>query len=230
MIIYQTQIPLYGIIILISILIGTTYIYFSLKKNNYKEKNILLYFLLYMSSAIIIGKIYTMITTPGNSNILTIGLSSYGGLIGVILSAILFEKILPLNNQLIKYSVLSLPLVYGISKIACFVAGCCYGIPYKGFGYVIYKNGLNIPQFPIQIVETITFLGIFLICNYNQKKENIVSWTIIISASMKFLLDFLRYDHMTKVITPNQIMSIILIIITILGTIYLKNKKNKQIA
>lgn len=213
MIIHQIKFPIYGIIIFLSIIIGMIYIYHSLKKNHYQDKNILLYFLMYVTFSIIIGKIYTMITSSEQNNIITAGLSSYGGLIGVMLSAFIFEKILPLNNQLIKYSILSLPLVYSLSKIACFLVGCCNGIPYSGFGYVIYKEGLNIPQFPIQIVETIIFFGVFLICNIYREKKNIIFWTIISSASIKFLLDYLRYDHLDKMITNNQIFSIIIIII-----------------
>lgn len=223
-IIPKIEFPIYGIIIVASIIIGMAYIYMSLKKENYNTKNIILYFLMYISFSFYFGKLYTVLTNS-KINILKAGLSSYGGLIGVILSAIIYEKISPSKNKIIKYAILSLPLVYGLSKIACFMVGCCGGIPYNGIGSVTYKDYLNIPQFPIQIVETITFSIIFVICNHKKNNRNIIIIAIILSAVAKFLLDFLRYEHLKHIITPNQIFSIIIIIIMI---IYIIMKEKPQ--
>lgn len=224
MIISKQTFPFYGIILLISIIISLFYIYRMLKKENIKDKNIYLYILLYGLFAIVFGKFYTMITS-NEYNILKAGLSSYGGLIGVILASIIFEFIVPTNKKIIKYTIISLPLTYGIGKIACFIAGCCYGIPYNGIFNVVYKDGLNIPLFPIQITETIVFIMIFIICNKLRNNKNIIYITILISTISKFLLDFLRYEHINKLITANQIFSIIVIIVIIVLLIIKKLKK-----
>lgn len=224
MVISKQTFPFYGIILLISIIISLFYIYRMLKKENIKDKNIYLYILLYGLFAIVFGKFYTMITS-NEYNILKAGLSSYGGLIGVILASIIFEFIVPTNKKIIKYTIISLPLTYGIGKIACFIAGCCYGIPYNGIFNVVYKDGLNIPLFPIQITETIVFIIIFIICNKLRNNKNIIYITIFISTIAKFLLDFLRYEHINKLITTNQIFSIIVIIAIIVLLIIKKLKK-----
>lgn len=224
MIISKQTFPFYGIILLISIIISLFYIYRMLKKENIKDKNIYLYILLYGLFAITFGKFYTMITS-NEYNILKAGLSSYGGLIGVILASIIFEFIVPTNKKIIKYTIISLPLTYGIGKIACFIAGCCYGIPYNGLFNVIYKDGLNIPLFPIQITETIVFIMIFIICNKLRNNKNIIYITIFISTIAKFLLDFLRYEHINKLITANQIFSIVIIIVLLIMVIIKKLKK-----
>lgn len=224
MIISKQTFPFYGIILLISIIISLFYIYRMLKKENIKDKNIYLYILLYGLFAIVFGKFYTMITS-NEYNILKAGLSSYGGLIGVILASIIFEFIVPTNKKIIKYTIISLPLTYGIGKIACFIAGCCYGIPYNGLFNVIYKDGLNIPLFPIQITETIVFIMIFIICNKLRNNKNIIYITIFISTIAKFLLDFLRYEHINKLITTNQIFSLVIIIVLIIIVIIKKLKK-----
>lgn len=226
MIINKINFPIYGIIIVLSVFIGMLYVYVSLRKDNYKDKNILLYFLMYAAFSFVLGKMFTIITNPNENNFLTAGLSSYGGLVGVILSAYIFEKILPTNNKIIKYSIISLPLIYGLTKIACFVVGCCYGIPYNGIFNVIYTSGLNKPLFPIQITETIVFLIIFIICHKLRNNKNIIYITIILVSIFKFLLDFLRYDHITKLITVNQIFSIVLLIGTIIVFIYNKKRNN----
>ena len=155
-----------------------------------------------------------------------VGFSSYGGLIGVVVSALIFEKIIDMKGKLIKHAIISLPLVYGLTKIACFLVGCCYGIPFNSWFSVTYPEGLNIKLFPIQIVETIMFLILFVIVNKNKNNKNISYYTLMIVAILKFLLDFLRYDHLKVLLTFNQYFSIVLLVITLGIFIYKKNKKD----
>lgn len=226
MIIPKQTFPFYGIIILISIVISLFYIYRMLKKENINNKNIYLYILLYGLFAIVFGKLYTIITSNFKYNIIDAGLSSYGGLLGVLLASIIFELIVPTNKKILKYTIISLPLTYGIGKIACFIAGCCYGIPYNGIFNVIYIDGLNIPLFPIQLLETIVFIIIFIISNKLRNNKNVIYITILISILMKFLLDFLRYEHIKRVVSVNQIFSIILLVVLII--VYIFNRKQKK--
>ena len=224
MIIHRINFPCYGIIIVFSIIIGMLYIYLNLKKDGYKNKQILLYFIMYIAFAFICGKMYTVLAY-GENDILSAGLSAYGGLIGVVIGSIIFERILPTDGKIIEYTILSLPLVYGLTKIACFIVGCCGGIPYDGIFRIKYVDVLNIWQFPIQIVETIIFLLIFIICHFLKKNNNINYIVMILVSIFKFLLDFLRYDHINTLITRNQMFSIILLFITIITYIVNKNKK-----
>ena len=157
---------------------------------------------------------------------MTAGLSAYGGLIGVVIASIIFEQILSTDKKIIKYTILSLPLVYGLTKIGCSIVGCCGGIPYDGIFKIKYMsdlNEINTWQFPIQIVEVIVFLIIFIICHKFKNNKYINYITLILVAVFKFLLDFLRYDHVNILITRNQIFSIILVVITIV--IFILNKK-----
>ena len=209
----------------LSIIIGMLYIYLNLSKDGYKNKQILLYFIMYIAFAFICGKMYTVLAY-GENDILSAGLSAYGGLIGVVIGSIIFERILPTDGKIIKYTILSLPLVYGLTKIACFIVGCCGGIPYDGIFKIKYVDVLNIWQFPIQIVETIIFLLIFVICHFLKKNNNINYIVMILVSTFKFLLDFFRYDHINTLITRNQVFSIILLFITIITYIVSKNKKS----
>ena len=212
---------LYAIFLLLSIIIGMIYIYKSIKKET-NNKQIIYFFLMYLSFAIICGKMYTVLAY-GKENIITAGLSSYGGLFGVVIASIIFEKIIPTSNKIIKYTILSLPLVYGISKIGCAIVGCCGGIPYTGILKIKYIYGLNIWQFPIQIIESVISLIIFFICEKIKNNKNINYIVLILVSMTKFILDFLRYDHINILITKNQIFSIIIFILTI--SLYLLKKK-----
>lgn len=48
------------------------------------------------------------------------------------------------------------------------------------------------------------------------------------SATFKFLLDFLRYDHLNRVITINQIISLIVIIFSVILIIKNNNVNHKN--
>jgi len=123
-----------------------------------------------------------------------------GGMIGTILSIIimcfLFKE---QRNHYVKCYVMSLPLIYGVSKLGCFLVGCCYGMPYDGPLSVCYvKEGVMSPDhsvFPVQLAECVSFvlmsvLFFYLVCHKNIK--NIVSIEIVSCCVLKFLLDYLR--------------------------------------
>lgn len=223
-VINKINFPIYGIVILLSILIGLVFNYLFIKKNNKKEKNALLYLFLLFVYSFIGGLLLNSIVNFDVKNY-SIGLSSYGGAIGVLICAVIFEKMNDSNGKYIKSAILSLPLMYSISKLACFFSGCCYGIPYDGLFSVVYREGLNISLLPIQLIETIVFMIVFIICYLNNNNKNIIPITMLLSAISKFVLDFFRYSHLSEVLSINQVISIIFIIIGI--SIYFK-EKNKN--
>ena len=218
-VIAEFKFPVYGICILMSLIIGISFNFYYLMKSNINKKYIYLYMFQFLIYCVLGGLIM-------GSKKSDIGLASYGGAIGVLLSAFVFEHIYPKNNTFIKSAMLSLPLMYSISKIGCFLAGCCYGIPYDGIFSVTYTHGLNISLVPVQLMETITFMIIFIICLIKRKNKDIIAITMIMCATGKFLLDFLRYEHIGKLITFNQLISIVFIIIGVV--IIIKNKSRKN--
>ena len=173
------------------------------------------------------GILYTYIFSKG------FGFSSLGGVIGGLIMLYLYSLLVKKDY---KYMLIlfmpSIPLMYAIGKIGCFVAGCCYGIPYDGIGHIVYHSSevalLNTNLFPIQIVETIIFLIIFIyvISRYYMNKFSIklIMIEIIICGISKFLLDFLRYEHTIKLITSNQIMCLLLVIFSSIYLIRLNIK------
>lgn len=211
----------YGLLLIISIFIGMLYIYLMMRKERVKDNNIFYFFMIYIVFALMCGKIYTAVLI-NDFSLFSGGFSSYGGLVGVVLAAFIFEKIISYKGILIKYSILSLPLVYSVSKLACFCAGCCHGIPFDSIISITYKNGLNVPVFPIQMVETIVFFVIFVCCHLFRNNKHIIYITFILAIIAKFSLDYLRYDHIGKVFTDNQVFSIILLVCTICLIIYNK--------
>ena len=226
-IIEPPKFSLYGVIILAALAVGALYIFALLKKDKLLQNNVYLYLLIYFISVFTFSKLFTVIESKGEANIINAGLSSYGAMLGVFAASFIFESILDLEGKLIRYSVISLPLIYGISKTGCFIAGCCGGLPYDGPFSVIYPDGENIPLIPVQLIETVCFLFIFIILNAFRSKRYIVYISVVAGALHKFLLDYLRNDHLTKSITVNQIFSIVLVVVTVI--LFFKKKRKQEI-
>ena len=212
------QYHLYPIFLVLSLVVGLVIPSIRLAKSGMKKDILLCVALLNMFLALIFGKAYTMIAEK-STDIIQSGFSSLGGLIGFLFGTYIFYLICDKNKEILKNYVISLPLIYAISKIGCFFAGCCHGIKYSGILSVRYETGsacqLSTSVFPVQMAETIVFLGIYFLLVYlKNKKENdgVVIGTLFLSGLAKFGLDFLRYSHVGKVLTSNQIVCLIIII------------------
>ena len=215
MVIGKFNIPIYGIILLLSLVCGIIYDYIYLKRNKIENRDIFLFLILIIPSALFGGIGLSKIIGTG-------GLSSFAAALSLLIIVIIYEKVLPHNGLFIKVTILSLPLMYSIAKIGCFLAGCCEGIPYNGILSVTYTNGANMPLFPVQLLESISFMILFIILN-KIKSKNIIYITLITCSILKYLLDFLRYSHIGHIITDNQLLSLILLVVTIIYMIIKKN-------
>lgn len=213
MIINKSPQIIYDIFIISAVLTGIIYISISLLKDKCNKMQILKFIILFIIFSFIGGKLFTTIQSGFKINLFKASLSSYGGLISVILISYIYEKKIYNKAHFIKYTILSLPLIYSITKLGCFISGCCYGIIYTGPLNVSYPFLSNKTYFPIQILETIVFMIIFQICNFNKNKKDITYNTLKLVIISKFILDFLRYDHMIKLITINQLVSLLILII-----------------
>lgn len=161
------------------------------------------------------------------------GFSSLGGMFGGLLSLLLYSILLKKDFKYIMILFMpSIPLMYAVGKIGCFVAGCCHGIPYDGLGHIIYEHSkvavLNTPLFPIQIIEAFVFLIIFIYVMSRYLKNLIsikmIMKEIIICGLAKLLLDFFRYDHVSSFVTVNQVMCLVLIVLSFIYLYFLKRR------
>lgn len=213
---------IYGIFIILSLIAGLLFNYIYLIKNKVNKRLILLSNLMLLFFCIMGAKYFTIIfNLDKNLNLLNAGFTSYGGMVGVICSSFLFYKFSK-EKLIIRSNILSLPLIYSVSKLGCFFAGCCYGIPYKGIFSVTYLDTFNISLFPIQLLEAIVFFLIFIFGLLQDKNKKSIFQLVIVSAFFKFLLDYLRFYHIDKFISVNQILSLVVIIVTIIISL---NKK-----
>ena len=203
---------LYSILLVVSLVIGLAIPSVKLAKTGMRKDILLCVALLNMFLALFFGKIYTMIAEK-NWDLIRTGFSSLGGLIGFLAGTYIFYFICDKDKKIPENYVISLPLIYAISKVGCFLAGCCHGIEYTGILHVKYEAdsacALTTGVFPVQITETIVFFIIYFLL----QKKGIVLKTLFFSALAKFLLEFLRYSHVGKIVTVNQMVCLIIMVV-----------------
>lgn len=221
--------PIYGFLITTALFSNLliTYILINKKVSNLEY----IYLMIFEFIGIVIGaKLFTLFSNFNVNKNLTfveLGLSSYGGVIGYLLSIFLYSLTFKDNIKIIlKNTIIPIPLMYAIGKIGCHIAGCCYGIKYNGLLSIKYQgiesDLLNVNLFPVQLTETFIFTIIFLYIFFKRKEKYIVAKSFILCGIAKFSLDYLRYSHINQIISLNQIISIIFIIIGII--IFIKEK------
>lgn len=203
----------YPVFILLSFAVGIAVMYLLNRKSGI-ERRIAGYlsFLAPMMS-ICGGFMLTYISTNGKG----IGLSSIGGLVGMygaVITMALIIKDRIHGEMMLRSCTLVLPLMYSISKTGCLFAGCCHGIGYHGPLCIEYTGKLtgDICVFPVQLAETIVFLGIFITGAVLFARKNKYTVLFIAAASLtaKFGLDFLRESHTERIISFNQALCIAL--------------------
>lgn len=150
------------------------------------------------------------------------GFVFYGGLLGGLFGVWRYCRryrlpFLAMTDRLIPV----VPLVHCFGRIGCFFAGCCYGIPYEGFGAVVFPEntfGLaGVSLFPVQLLEAgILFLLFVFLVLLNRKPRNIGCITGIyfcVYAVCRFFLEFLRYDEIRGLwsgVSTSQYISVLL--------------------
>lgn len=230
----NTDFPLYSLFIIIALLSNIIIILLTSKYS--KIETICL--LLYENTGILLGaKLLTYILNYSNYDefdFFELGLSSYGAVIGALLFLLLFSLQFKKSfKDLLSLFIVPIPLMYAIGKIGCFLVGCCYGIKYSGIFSVVYNYSLHAPVgvslFPIQIVESIVFLLIFIYM-LNKKLQNkfntqTIGISFIFCGLAKFILDFFRMSHQNVILSINQYISLFFIVVGFI--VLLSLKKNK---
>lgn len=205
----DTDFSLYGVMILLSLLGGAVGVYILNIYSGIQRKVARYLGIFSMVTSCFGGFLLTFVT----SGFQEMGLSSLGGLMGMyaaVLAVSLIVNYQKIGGRMAVHTTLVLPLMYSIGKLGCFGAGCCRGIPYDGMCSVTYTGQFATESgvFPIQLAESVVFFLIFcvgLYC-YARQKQYAAPMIFILSAVMKFLLEFLRESHIGQTISLTQIL------------------------
>ena len=165
-------------------------------------------------ASVIGGRLLFAITYPheiaGFVGLLSIwdgGLSLLGAVITILIAVPLYLRsigapLLPVLDIVAIYA----PLLQSVSRIGCFLAGCCYGIPSTLPWAIAYANPavfapLHLRLHPTQIYSALALLGIFLFMQFFaqyhwRKPGQLTSIYLMLAAAERFLVDFWRGDRM----------------------------------
>jgi hypothetical protein len=121
-------------------------------------------------------------------------------------------------------------MAHAFGRIGCFWGGCCYGQPYEPFG-VIYPYGSRpfekfgaVPVFPVQLVESLFLILLFLVCIFIIKK-NLIAPYLTSYGIFRFIIEFCRGDDrgiiINPALSPSQYISALMVI---MGLIILINQ------
>lgn len=163
------------------------------------------------------------------------GLSFYGGVILGACFVFVASLILQIDfNLYAKNLIFLVPLLHGIWKIGCFMGGCCYGVPYGGFGSVIYPEGVRAPAgielFPIQLIESsISFVmsAFFYLRGRKKQWKYPVLEYIGYYSGIRFCVEFFRWHGTNRTLSIAQMTSLVCLVAVVL-CYYLKEKDTEK--
>lgn len=161
------------------------------------------------------------------------GFVFYGGLIGGLLLAVLAGKIHNINVSIyMREYIVLIPLIHGFGRIGCFMAGCCYGIPYSGIGAVQFPENSFAPSgvelFPVQIMEAgvlFVIFGIILLLQILKSWKYTVETYFVLYGIARFILEFYRYDDVRghfRALSTSQWISILMVMAAVIMVFYKK--------
>ena len=250
------HIPSYGLMVLLGLiaLVITTIIIFEKieKKEKQVTNRILLIsipgFVILVLSAFVFNSIFHSIE---ERRLVLGGITWLGGVLGGFPAMIfLIHKFSPLTKgEALETFELLIPgiiLAHAFGRIGCFLGGCCYGgVTDSIFGISFpagsvaanqypATNGASLPVFPTQLFEAAFDLLLFIviITLFKRIKAHIFEVYAFSYGTFRFALEFIRGDDrgVTGILlSPSQLMSIVLIICGVLVLLYKRGKIFKKL-
>jgi phosphatidylglycerol---prolipoprotein diacylglyceryl transferase len=203
----------YGLTLALSFLIGSYWVIRRGRPRGYREEELNLLFLWILGSALIGARLYYAFQHPEDFRqdwlelfqIWRGGLTQYGGLIGALLVGGLFIRSRRWSfREVADLLAPALALGEAITRIGCFLSGCCFGKPCGEPWCVVYPpdspahdalGGVPLAPSPLILSATnfLLFLGLWRAQNARLRAGRVFALYLGLSALLRFLVDFTRY-------------------------------------
>lgn len=254
--IFHKQIPSYGTLLLLGFAAAFIVAMLRHKINGLSKTDTLVAMFMVGAGALIGGKLfhviqglpgYFAVSVPAGVSFIdyfnNAGLVYYGGFIGAILMLMLFCAVYKEPFWRVLDALLpSLPLAQAIGRVGCFLAGCCWGMPYE-HGFFISPNSpiaeapKDVALLPVQLIESACTLVLFIAMTaYGRKVRKpgkILALYCLGYGITRFVLEFFRYDAVRGFLgsfSVSQWISLILIAAGIFFWFFYRPKKSAQAA
>ncbi|MBD3257334.1 prolipoprotein diacylglyceryl transferase [candidate division GN15 bacterium] len=133
------------------------------------------------------------------------GLNLYGGILGAIGAALIYLAVKRMNIlDVFDFFAPTLALGIGISRIGCFMNGCCFGTPTDlPWGMSFPAGSLptfvygTLPLHPAQLYSAAYGIALFVILHWMLQRRvfvgQLVAVTFVAEAFFRFIIEFVRY-------------------------------------
>ncbi len=230
----------YGFMIAIAFLVGILLALRFAKKEGIQPETILDLALYVIIAAIVGARLLYVLGTWNDfqGNYLEMfmvqkgGLIFLGGLIMAILVVIGYAKLKKINIlKLLDLMTPSVALGYAITRIGCFLNGCCFGLPTKlpwglefPFGSLAHSYYPHEHIHPTQLYSSLSMLLAFvvLLLLYKKKKYDgfVFYWGLLFYSIYRMLVEFLRFSPVHWLgLTPSQWVVIFTAAVAIFGLV-----------
>ena len=212
------SIPSYGIIVAIGFILGTLLCIKRSPRFAFPREDCLYALLFGVVGVVVGGKILYLIsdwprlwenrafffeTLDGIMILLGGGFVYYGGLFGGLLGAYIYTRMYKLRfYDFLQTVVPVIPLIHGIGRIACFGAGCCYGIPWDLPVGMLFAQSLAAPHdvylFPVQLLEAglnFVLFGVLIYMFRRPVRLPAVGVYFLGYGVVRLICEFFRYDE-----------------------------------
>ena len=196
----------YSLIVIASVLIGFLAAVLLMRRFGVAKKTILYTSLLTLICTLVIS---FMAAFEFTGNGLVLGFSGLGAVVGMALGILISGLIFKDKAEYVLASfAAAAPLMYGLSKTGCLLAGCCHGKPYSG-PFAIVNHGYHAGSFfPAQLVDMAVFIILHIIALIlvikMENKLKAVYILIAIALPVRFATEYLRYTN-TGILDKGQI-------------------------
>ena len=114
-------------------------------------------------AALMGDRLWPVVPLAGPEDVLTVGRSIVGGLLGGFFTAEAAKPLLGYSHPPNDRFAAILPFSLAVGRIGCFFSGCCRGTPFQGWPAVAYEDG--IARHPAQLYEAAfqVAIGIFFL-------------------------------------------------------------------
>jgi len=241
------QIYSYGVLLFISFLLGTKMVEMRAKKFGVESSKITDLALLTLIMVVVGARLLYVIFhwNEFNHDLIGIiafwrgglgGLMFFGGLVLALLVGILYirKEKMPMLKMLDAVAP-AIVLGEGLTRIGCFLNGCCFGKPTNSFlGCVFPRNSpagsvFHVPIQPTQLYSSLAGFILFiaaLILERKRLRDGLLFGIIMaFYALFRFGIDFVRYYENSSNFWVNQIIALAFFIGALIFTIYILKKK-----
>lgn len=126
----------------------------------------------------------------------------YGGLIGGLVAGFIYIRKAKLPVDVTTdCAAVSIPLFHGISRVGCFLGGCCYGVEWEHgitFTNALIEQANGVPRVPVQLFEAaydmLLFAVLLILINKKLLAGKLMALYLLTYAVGRFTLEFWRGD------------------------------------